>query len=62
MSLKTEEPLVLIIEAVSKPRDGGGMVVGIDMPDTPDTEDAADRNPLKWISFSIELETGRLSG
>jgi hypothetical protein len=47
VSLNTEEPLVLIIEAVSKPRDGGGAGVDIDMPETPETEDAADRNPLK---------------
>jgi hypothetical protein len=62
VSLKTEDSLVLIIEAVSKPRDGGGIVVGMEMPEIPDIEDAPDRNPLKWISFSNELEIGLLSG
>jgi hypothetical protein len=62
VSLKIEDPLVLIIEAVSNPRDGGGIVVGMDKPEIPDIEDAPDRNPLKCISFSSELEIGLLSG
>ena len=45
VSLKIEDPLVLIIEAVSKPRDGGGIVVGTDIPDKPDIEEALDRSP-----------------
>jgi hypothetical protein len=62
VSDKTEDPLLLIIDAVSKPRDDGGIVVGIDMPDIPDIEDAPDLSPLKWMSLSSELEIGRLSG
>lgn len=45
VSLKIEDPLVLIIEAVSKPREGGGNVVGTDIPDMPDIEEALDRSP-----------------
>jgi hypothetical protein len=47
VSLKTEEPLLLIIETVSNPRVGGGIGVGIDMPEIPEIDDAADLSPLK---------------
>ncbi len=58
-----EDPLLLIIEAVSKPlRDGGGTEAVKEIPESPDIDDAVDRNPFRCMSFSKELEAGRFSG
>jgi hypothetical protein len=62
VSLNTDEALVLKIDAVSNPREGGGMLMGTDIPEIPEIDDAGDRNPLKWMSVSSELDMGRLSG
>jgi hypothetical protein len=60
LSLITDDPLVLNIEALSKEVWAGGGT-DLDIADMPDTDEAPERNPSKW-SFDNELETGRLSG
>ena len=58
VSLITDDALLLMMDALSKaPR---GPATGV-MADIPEMEDAPDRKPPKWPSFT-ELETGRLSG
>lgn len=60
MSLITDDPLVLTMEALSKaPR--GGACIDIEAEFVPEIDDPPDRNPLKW-SFDKELEAGRRSG
>jgi hypothetical protein len=62
VSLTTDDPLLLITDALSNALRGGGIDIDAEIADMPDIEEAADRKPLKWMSFSSELETGRLSG
>jgi hypothetical protein len=60
MSLITDDPLLLMIEALSKaPR--GGACIDIEAGFEPEMDDAPDLRPWKW-SLDRELETGRRSG
>ena len=61
-SLIVEEPLLLMIEALSKASRVGGCGISTDIADIPETEEAADRKPLRWESFAEKLDAGRLSG
>lgn len=60
VSLITDDPLVLTIEALSKEVWAGGGTI-LDVAEIPEIDEAPERNPSKW-SLDNELETGRRSG
>lgn len=60
VSLITDDPLVLMIEALSNPPRGGAGV-DIEAEFVPEIDDAPDLNPVKW-SREREPEAGRRSG